>query len=557
MKRRHRRIRIIALAAAALTLAGCTSIPTSGPVEVGLKDLKQVDQIYQYKPSGPIAGASQKDLVLGFVQAATSSVDDYATAREFLTSEYADQWDPNLGVLIDEGSRPYEADGEAAGILSLAAAAKVDASGDMLPVGPGPSMDMRFEFVRVGSEWRISSAPAGIILDSNTFTTIWSAHQLYFIGSGDVLVPETHWFLTRAALATEIIGALLEGPGERMREVVRSGFPPGTALATNSVPVVDGRARIDLTSNILEASPVALAEIRQQIKTSLQTVPGITGFDLYVEGTALRDTPSNEADAPHLVTGAGNQAVLVGDELGTLVNGEFTPMQGFGQTLGELHPTAISLAPDDRAAAVLNDQGVSRVDDAGTTLVDGRSGLLEPGIDPQGFLWSTAVASPELLLAAAPGGNPVQVPAPWLKGRSPVAVRVSVDGSRVAALVASGDGSQVLVAGIVRDERGVPLRTTEEADTKLWASGAPLDLDWVGQLRFAALTKVGTAGKVTLGGIGLFGIEQTSVPGGAHISGGGGRTNLRVLGGDGDLFAPQGSGWQRSENDIEVLAKRG
>jgi hypothetical protein len=47
------------------------------------------------------------------------------------------------------------------------------------------------------------------------------------------------------------------------------------------------------------------------------------------------------------------------------------------------------------------------------------------------------------------------------------------------------------------------------------------------------------------------------VPGGWQVSGGGGRTQLRVLGEGEDLFAPQGSGWQRSENDISLLAKRG
>lgn len=556
-QRVSRRWRVLVAFALTAVVAGCTAIPTSGPVQAGLRDLQQVDQVYQYKPLGPIAGASQEDLVRGFVLAATSSVDDYATAREFLTTEYSSQWDPYYGVLIDDGSRPYRADGDTAGVLSLSTLAKLDARGDMLPVGPGPSMEMRFEFERVGSDWRISSAPSGIILDANMFSTIWSSHQLYFVGSGNLLVPETRWFLTRTALVTEIVGALLGGPDERMREVVRSGFPSGTALATNAVPVVDGKARIDLTANVMDATPTAMAELREQLKASLQSVPGVTGIELLVEGTPLRPNPDDDIPAPRPVLATHAPAVMIGEEFGTIVSGEFSPLPGFGASLHNYDPEAITLSADEQAAAVLSDTGVTRVDNQGAFLVDSRDGLLEPSIDPLGYIWTVDPADPAVLLATAPDGSSTEVGAPWLAGRTPTAVRLSPDGSRVAAIVGEGDETLVLISGVIRDEGGVPLRTVADAEVKLWAAGTPLDLDWVGQLSFAVLTRVGSAGKVTIGGIGLFGIERTSVPGGVQLSGGGGRSALRVLGADGDLFAPQGAGWQRSEDEIEVLAKRG
>ncbi len=543
--------------AAALALAGCVAIPTAGPVEVGLTDLKQADQVYQYKPPGPVTGASQEDLVRGFVLAATSSADEYATAREFLTTKYAGQWDPNSGVLIDGGSRPYRADGDTAGVLSLAVSAKVDAAGEMLPVGPGPSLEMRFEFERVGAEWRISSAPNGIILDSTMFSTIWSPHQLYYIGAGNLLVPETRWFLTRSSLTTEIVGALLEGPSEGMREVLRSGFPSGTALAKSSVPVVDGSARIDLTNQLMEAQPAALAELRQQLKSSLQTVPGVTGFELLVDGTPLRSNVGDEANAPRMVSVPSTPAVMIDDQFGALVAGELTETPQFGPLIHELDPSAVTLALDERAAAVRHPGGVSRVDENGATLIDTRPKLLEPSFDPLGYIWTASAAHPEQLLATNAEGVAVGIAAPWLAGRTVVAVRVSPDGSRIAALVEDGDESAVLMGGIVRDAAGVPVRTTAEVETTLWVSGAPLDLDWVGQLRFAALTRVGTAGKISLGGIGAISSEQTSVQNGVKVSGGGGKNYLRVLSADGSLYAPQGSGWQRVDDDIEILAKRG
>lgn len=543
--------------AVALLLAGCTAIPSSGPVEVGLEDLSQAEQTVQYNPVGPVAGATQEDLVQGFVIAASSPRDDYAVAREFLTADYAAQWDPYFGVLIADGSRPYRSDGATAGVLSLAAVAKVDAQGTMLPVQPGPSTEMRFEFERVGEEWRIASAPAGIILESSMFGTLWSQQQLYFVGPGNVLVPETRWYLSRSALVTELVASLLEGPGERLRETVHSGFPAGTALVTNSVQVTDGIARIDLTGAMLEAGPAAMAEVHEQVQATLQSVRGVTGFELFVDGTPLRDTPDGDAGAPRQVNQFSDPVVLIDGELGTIVSGEFRPMGGFAQSVADFDPAEVTLAPGEQAAALLNDDGVVLVSDDGALLVDDRRGLIAPAFDFLGNVWSVSAADARTLRITAPDGASTSIRAPWLAGREPVAVRVSPDGARIAALVPSDEGSQVLVAGVIRDEDGVPVATTAEADVQLWTTGDPIDLDWMGQLRFAVLSGLGAASKVTIGGVGQFSSEQGSVPGGRQVSGGGGRTQLRVLGEGADLFSPQTSGWQRSESDISLLAKRG
>lgn len=546
-----------AAVAAALLLTGCTAIPNSGPVQQGLRDLSQAEQVVQYNPAGPVTGATQEDLVQGFLLAAFSPLDDYSVAREFLTSDYAAQWDPYYGVLIADGSRPYSADGEKAGVLSLAAVAKVDAQGAMLPVQPGPSTEMRFEFEKVDDEWRISSAPAGIIIDSSTFTTIWEPHQLYFVGPGNVLVPETRWYLTRSALVTEIVGALIEGPGERLSEVVHSGFPTGTALVANSVQTVDGVARIDLTGSVLEAGPAAMAQVRQQLKMSLQTVKGVSGFELFADGTPLRETPDDEAGSPELVNQVSDPALMIDGEFGSIVSGEFRAMGGFAQTIADYDPAAVTLSPGGQAAALLNEHGVSLINEEGAVPVDDRHGLLEPAFDLLGCIWTAHPSDAQALRITALDGTTRTIPAPWLKGREPVAVRVSPEGARIAALVPDDDGSQVLVAGVVRDENGIPVATTTEADVQLWVTGDPVDLDWTGQQRFATLTRVGTASKVTIGGLGQFASSQGSVPGGRQVTGGGGRALLRVLGEGGDLFVPQGSGWQRSESDISLLAKRG
>lgn len=555
-RRPRRAWRITAGLAAATLLAGCAAIPSTGPVQPGLTNLQQVDQTWQSIPSGPSSGASQKDVVRGFVEAASSSSDDYAVAREFLAPEYAGQWDPHLGVLIDDGSRPYRAEGETAGVLSLAAVAKVDENGVMLPVQPGPATDMRFEFTRVAGEWRISSAPAGVILDSTTFTSIWSPRQLYFVGPGELLVPDTRWFLNRSSLPTAIVSTLLQGPSERLREAVHSGFPSGTSLVSNSVPVVDGRARIDLSGALLQGGQNPLAEVYQQVRMSLQTVADVNGFDLYVDGVQVQPPP--EGAGPRVLGEVYEPSVLVDGRFGTLISGRFTASPGFAEGIAAFDPKAVSLSLDGKTAAVLNGEGVTRLDDEGRVLVDARGGLLEPGVDVFGYVWTAQRSSAQQLQIWGPDGSSATIPAPWLAGREPVAVRLSPEGARIAALVPSDSGSQVLVAGVVRGENGMPIATTEEADVQMWAVGRPVDLDWVGQQGFVALTRVDDAGKLTVGAPGRFGVEQGgSISGGMQVSGGGGRTQLRVLGENGDLFAAQGSGWQRLDSGVSLLAKRG
>lgn len=549
------RIRIISLAigtALAIALSGCATIPGSGKVQAGLSDLEQAEQFYQFTATGPVLDASQEDAVRGFVAAAVSSVDNYAVAREFLTTDYASQWDPYFGVLVDEGSRTYRADGGSAGVLSLSASAKVDGTGKLLPVEPGPATDLRFEFERVNGQWRISSAPSGIILNKSMFLEIWADHQLYFVGPGSVLVPQTRWFIARTALPTEIVSALVEGPQERMRESLFSGFPAGTALISNSVPVVDGRARIDLSAEMLEASPQALAEVRAQLTQSLQSIPGVNGFELLVEGSPLRE-PKGGTE-PRTVTEASLPTVLIDGELGTIAAGEFSPIAMYGTRIEELDPIAVSLSNDGARAAVLNEHGVTLLDAEGNKLADARAHQLAPSIDLFGYLWTSTTEGQ--LQVRGSDEAPIPIAAPWLDGLEVEAVRLAPDGSRVAALVASDKGAQLILAGVVRDEQGTPIRTTDEADTEMWITGDPVDFDWVGSSRLSVLSEDGLATKVTSGGPGRFSEPQGSIPGGIQVSGGGTRAHLRLLNSEGELFAPQAAGWQRNDEGIQLLAKR-
>lgn len=559
--KRALRLAAAALVAAALTaLTACQAIPSSGPVREGLSDLSQSEQQVQFNPGGPLPGASQEDIVRGFVAAGSSSTDDYAIARQFLAPGYKDQWEPSLGVFVDEGTQSFQAEEGDVGLLSLSGIATVDQHGTLAPLAPGPRTEMRFELEEVDGQWRISSAPAGVILDKSTFTAIWSPRQLYFLTSDNRLIADTRWFLNRATLSTQIVSELLAGPSESMIGVLRGAFPSGTALTSSSVPVTDGTAHIDLSVELLDADAATMELVKKQLAASLQSVPGVARFELSVNGVVVDGAPVGLPDDGSAAAEHPGTIVLDGGVFGEYAGGEVQELAGLGDRIVALDPTAVSLSADHRTAAVLHSAGLTWLSDSEAAQIDVRSGLLAPSIDRFGYVWSYASSVPDEILVTQPGESQELLPVPWLQGHAPVAVRVSKGGTRIAMLVTDGEASAVIVAGIVRDAAGRPTSLGEIATTQLWVAGAPMDLDWIDDTRFAALTRLGGAGgagKITIGAPGQFSVDSGTVADAVSLAGGGTRAALRVLAGDGRMYAPQGVGWQRQAEGIELIAKTG
>ena len=553
----RRSLATLALLLAAVGLVACDAIPASGPVTPGLTDLQQSEQQVLFAPTGPVAGASQEDVVRGFVSAASAATNDYAIAREFLTPEYSLQWDPYSEALIDDGPRRYEQESDRVGEMSIPAVASVSDRGELTPVPPGPNTDVRYEFEQVDGEWRISSAPTGIVIDKSTFTAAWSAHQIYFIGPEGRLVPETRWFLSRASTATQIITELVAGPSEQMLDVLYSAFPAEVSLANNSVPVIDGKARIEVTAELAEASDAVQDDVVRQISASLQAVPGVSEFDLTSSGTLIDEAAVGRTEDSPITTETQGTAVLQDGEFGLITASEVDPIGDLGNTIVSLNPTSVTLSTELDTAVVQASDGITWVSNGSSLKIEGTPRQLEPSLDPFGNVWTYSPENPDTLFVTIPGVQVIEIDAPWLEGINPSAVRVSPDGSRVGAFVPDGQNSSTVVtAGIIRDEDGLPSHTTDTAAPQLWVNGTPLDFDWIDESRFVTLTGTDAGSKVTIGSKGSFPSEAGTVPDGINLSSGGSRTSLRVLDSHGDLYAPQGSGWQQQASGIDLLAKR-
>lgn len=542
------------------SLVACQNIPQSGPVHAGLQNLDQADAQVQFSVGRPVLGAAAEDIVRGFVAAAASSADDYAVARQFLSRGYADSWDPYFGVLVDEGTQEFREQDAGLGVLGVTAIAEVNAQGSYRPANPGAVTELRYELVNEDGEWRISSAPAGIVLDKNTFAAAWTPQPIYFLSPDDRLISDTRWFLTRTAIGTQVVGELLAGPSVPMRGVLRTAFPEGTVLTAGSVPVVDGIARIEFSSELLNADAFTMELVKRQIGASFQAVPEVTSFELRVNGSIIETGSVIAADST--VPSSQNQyvAVLRGDVFGPAGGAVGAQLPEIGESIGALAPTAVSLAPNRRSAAVLHQERVSWVSPEGQVIIDERPEQLQPGIDRFEYIWTYSLSEPGLVVVTKPGVESFSLGLPGFDSVLPTAIRLSQGGMRIAVLVSDPTRpghSRVLVAGVTRTQTGQPVGFAEQWATALWAEGEPVDLDWIDDQRFVALTDSGVSTSATQGVLGQFPIASGAVLSASSVSGGGSRSLLRILDDKGRLYAPQGSGWQRQQGDIDLVAKIG
>ncbi len=80
-------------------------------------------------PPAPRLGASQQEILTGFMQAATSPEGGYEIARQFLTQEAAENWNPNRSLLVRETGEVSTQRGENVIEYAVSTRASVSAQG--------------------------------------------------------------------------------------------------------------------------------------------------------------------------------------------------------------------------------------------------------------------------------------------------------------------------------------------------------------------------------------------------------------------------------------------
>lgn len=453
-----RRLRRALLACAAvLALAGCVAVPTSGPVAPGdgtVVDAGSIDVLAE----GPRPGATPEQVVEGFMLAGGAGfLGEFATAREYLTGPVRQDWQPRAGVIVYSPSVEPEVsqDGHVV-TLQVPVVARVDAEGRYVEAPAEAQESVTFELEQASGEWRISSAPQGLILDQSVFDQQFRGTPLYFVSAdGEFLVPETRWFPARN-LQTSVTRALIAGPSPWLRDAVTTAFPEGVTLTAQTVVLDDqGVAQVNLepASAVLSAD---LPELLAQLDQSLLAVPGVRSVKVQTEGV-LVDGPATleRGGLPD-----GPVEMLQADRLMTFDVDELTEVGGIDALPAGSRDPARDEAGDVRV--VVDGAGdlvtIPASGEERATLLQGGD-LVAPSVDRFGWVWTSR--GPGGLIAASTQGDPVAVAADWLDGRTVLSVRMARDGTRLAVVSRGTDGVSVDVCAVVRDASGTPQRTGE------------------------------------------------------------------------------------------------
>lgn len=550
IRRRAWRAAGAAIAASlSVLLAACGDLPTSGPVNAGQTVAADgADSIPVFFPDAPVKDATPQQIVEGFIAAGSGTSGNWETARMYLAPGYKD-WNPREGVVVAvPGQRSLEETTTGEFTLTVTPVATVDATGVMTT----ESSDLQLPYSvaqQADGQWRITQAPQGIVLDRNRFTAVFGSYDLAFFDSTwTYLVPDRRWFPKQYA-TTMISSALVDGgPSPWLEGAVATAFTDAARLATPSVPTRSNVAAVSLQEGARALDATVLNRMQTQLQASLAQA-GVDDVDMLVDDQVLAASPvavrSTRVDSRPLV--------LTDTSFGFLSDEAVDELPNLGAAIAKVQPVDVETNGDRTAAAVRDAIGdVYRVQAAGAQLLDERSDLVAPSIDPEGYVWTVPAGSPAAVRAYAFDGSAVQIPDAWAGATEIVQQRVSRDGTRVAAIVRDAGGYALWVAGILRDRDGAPTGLGQRRVVSS-LSGAASSLTWVDGSSLAFLTDRGDDRSLDTQPIGGFGVTQRA-PGGVTTVSGGTAAGLYLLDSAGALFTQRGANWQQQSTGIHVLA---
>lgn len=485
----RRRIVIILGWALSLMLAGCGSLPTSGPIETvddvgGGQRSTGIDLTVQ----PPAPDATPEAIIEGFLGASESPADGYAVARTYLTDEAASSWRPEVGIDVYDASgqsRVITSDGSAVIRAPLVGSLDED---HIFTAASDTEYVHNFELTRVDDQWRITNPGDGILMSRQRFQQAFLGVLVYFLDpAGDRLVPQ-QVFLRQNELSASapdaLVRAVIRGPGTWIRPAVTNVLPEDVTSAGTWVDE-QGVAHVALSEQIEALSADQRVQAAAQLLFTLSYFESITGLQINVNNRPLS------------IRGADDNGVV---RFSTLA--AFNPRRPMApRDLYAVHDAEIIKLPDNAAAGPIALPGalgesweqpprwlavswqgdqVSVVDADGSTLyrantADGElravyegSALTKPQFDSEGRLW-TLDNTPAGVIAVVIGkqDEPLLVAIPELESDRVVSFRISPGLARMVVIVESGETEQF---GMLRlrgtDElvidgwRRLPLNTT-------------------------------------------------------------------------------------------------
>ena len=584
----NRRALAAVLLGLALATGGCGGLPSSGPVREGLSVGSPPVEPVRVLPDGPAAGATQEQIVRGFLRAAAGFDDDHAVGRSFLLPNVAQSWVPDHGVTVFPGESSLSVrtlPGDRVRV-TVPATASIDESGRYRELPNGSTASATFGLQQAGGQWRIASTPAGFGLwlsaaDLDRLYRPFAIH--YAVPATRTLVPDERWFPLTPGLATTLARAQLGPVPDYLRDAAVSGVPESTQLAVDAVPVENGRAAVDLSVSGLVADPELRRAMWAQFVATLTQAPTVSSVSLLVGGSKVDLQGVPEAPSSLVQVGypedsddtpVSSVVVRQGTALHRLdpgrLGGTEDPRRAPASLTGELPAIPLTYGPlalsrDGAELAAVSTDGTNLARWRGTRLTPVAPfarDLTRPAFDGRHGLWvggtSDGTSHVYVIDTSTSPAPPHALDVPWLGNRRVVALRVAADSTRmVLATRGPGGDVRVDVVGIVRAANGAPrsLTTPLRVGERLTIAR---DVAWVDSRTVAVLGSAGSADPLRpyLVEVGGPTTALAPVAGAVSLTSTGGPRGLVVANDRGQVLTRAGNGWvvENSANDLVVPA---
>jgi Lipoprotein LpqB beta-propeller domain/Sporulation and spore germination len=485
--------RAVAVAfAVAVAVGGCSTVPTSGPVQqVGAGQLGISQDYSQPIPVGPGPDWTTTEIVSGFLAASASFANNYQVAREYLDATAQQKWQPGWAVTVvgkppttstapsslhQPPGQPQQARVKVTGLP----VATLTDTGQYLVSSASSSQSYYYNLTKVDGQWRIDALPrTQLLLTRADFQRVYQPRDLYFLTpSGRTLVPDPVFVpqeATNTELATGLVNALLTDRDKGwLSGAVLSGFPDNAQLIDDPVTINGSNVIVNLAEKHAVSDRRQLEQMAAQLAWTLGSGPttAIQSVELEINGHPVQ-IMGGQYELPQDFGGwvptqpGGSSFYFIGSHggveelsgVGQPGSGRVAVVPGAAGTAGVPPASSIAVSPNRRSVAEISAGG-------GAVYI----GSLSPGArlrewrptsgsctsvswDDQGDLWIAAGGDVWMLSAGSTSALLVT-----LDGVPPqdevTQFRVAPDGVRAAMIVrgtfANKPGSQVQLAAIAR-----------------------------------------------------------------------------------------------------------
>jgi hypothetical protein len=533
-----------------LSLAGCTGLPVDGPVLVGGPIGIEIRAEVDYLPAGPAVGATQREILEGFIAAGASPQNNYRIARSFLSESVAVTWNPARETVVRSVYASVETVSASTLTYSTGVVARVDERGVYQLPQTGSTTTWEFEFSNVGGEWRLDAVPDLTVVTEVAFASAYDEYTVYFYNHDrTAFIPDVRLFARLGDPVTAVARATIVGPSEYLPNA-STAFPAGSELATAPVEVQAGRAVVDVTDTVQQASIADQQDMLSQIGVSLGQLSGVASSALSVNRVALTVSAIPGLESNPRVD--DRPLIAYNDTFGYSDGTDIEPIQSRDRRIVDLNPTSVSFDADTQTAAVGTRSGVFVVGER-TEQVSEQASTVDPQLGGARSVWWVDPNTPHAVSVVA-GGSRFSVIGPWGRSARIVGLEVSREDSRVAIAINNRGRSTVYVGAISADSENRPTQVSGFRQLPV-AADSIVDLAWSDATHVAVLAiknNVVHAEMVTVGGESvLLGQPQNPI----KISGGNaGASGLVVLAQNGQLWTTRGTGWQSTGIPADLLA---